>query len=213
MQGFIDSLRPIWEKYKIEVFLITASFIITILSGFIFIINQTANQAEIPTLTSPDSSTASLNKIYVDLAGAVEKAEVYEVSSGARLKDILIMAGGLSQDADREYFTRNFNLARVVSDQEKIYVPSIEEIQFNQFEALQQSVSTLNLPSPEALGVTSLININSSSMDELESLPGIGPVTAQKIIQGRPYQAIDDLINKKIVGKSVFEKIKELIQI
>ena len=151
MQGFIDSLRPIWEKYKIEVFLITASFIITILSGFIFIINQTANQAEIPTLTSPDSSTASLNKIYVDLAGAVEKAEVYEVSSGARLKDILIMAGGLSQDADREYFTRNFNLARVVSDQEKIYVPSIEEIQFNQFEALQQSVSTLNLPSPQAL--------------------------------------------------------------
>ena len=50
-------------------------------------------------------------------------------------------------------------------------------------------------------------------MDQLDTLPGVGKVTAGKIIQNRPYASIDDLLNKKIVGKSVFEKIKDLVQL
>ncbi len=54
----------------------------------------------------------------------------------------------------------------------------------------------------------SLVNINFSSQIELDSLPGVGPVTANKIISGRPYNTLDDLVNKKVIGASLFEKIK-----
>ena len=63
------------------------------------------------------------------------------------------------------------------------------------------------------LGNTDLININNASESELDSLPGIGKVTAQKIISGRPYQTIKELKTRKIVGNSTFEKIKNLISV
>ena len=55
------------------------------------------------------------------------------------------------------------------------------------------------------------VNINTASQSDLESLPGIGPVTASKIISDRPYQIVEDLVNKKAVSKAVFEKIKDQI--
>ena len=59
----------------------------------------------------------------------------------------------------------------------------------------------------------SQININAASEQELDSLPGIGPIYAQKIINGRPYSSIDELLSKKIVGSKVFEEIKEKITV
>jgi competence protein ComEA len=55
------------------------------------------------------------------------------------------------------------------------------------------------------------IDINSASKDELEKLPGIGPATSQKVIDGRPYRGKNDLVTKKIVSKSEYEKIKDQI--
>lgn len=146
-----------------------------------------------------DTNTAESKEeslVVVDVEGAIVNPGVYKIPSNSRLVDALAAAGGLSEDADRDYVQKNINLAKKVADGLKIYVPRTGE------EVLSQTASDSNGP---------VMNINSASQSELEALPGIGAVTAQKIIEGRPYSNISDLINKKVVGQAVFEKIKDKI--
>lgn len=134
-------------------------------------------------------------KVVVDVEGAVIKPGVYSLSSKSRTVDALAAAGGLSEDADRDYVEKNINLAKKVSDGLKIYIPRVGE-------QVLSVASDKNGP---------VMNINSASSSELESLAGVGAVTAQKIIDGRPYSDIEDLLVKKIVSKSTFNKIKDQI--
>jgi len=147
-------------------------------------------------------------KIFVDVQGAVISPGVYELKDNVRVKDALIAAGGLSQEANRSWVAKNLNLAAKISDGAKIFIPQKDEL----------------VPSSSALGVSASdsnsyaiqtsqgkININTASLSQLDTLSGIGPVTAQKIIDNRPYNSIDDLVAKKAVWKSTFEKIKDKI--
>lgn len=150
--------------------------------------------------------------IMVDVSGAVEKPGVYKLSENARVQEALIAAGGLSKNADRVFLSKSLNLAAKLSDGIKIYIPSVGE------NAIKTDSSTANTVQITQTGLvaganTGLININSASSVELESLSGIGPVTAGKIIDGRPYSDINDLLSKKVVSKSVFEKIKAKITV
>ena len=89
-----------------------------------------------------------------------------------------------------------------MTDGLKIYIPRDgEEVQQVQAQAENNTSGT------------DLININSASGTELESLAGVGVVTAQKIIDGRPYGSVEELLDKKIVGNATFEKIKTSISI
>lgn len=139
---------------------------------------------------------ASKNKsIFVDVEGAVVNPGVYGLNFEARVKDALVAAGGLGQDADRGWVEKNLNLAVRLTDGAKIYIPKIgESIMGNTMGADQ-------------------ININTASAQELDKLPGVGPVTAQKIIDNRPYSTIDELLSKKIINSKAFESIKEKIAV
>ena len=95
-------------------------------------------------------------------------------------------------------------MATKLADGAKIFIPSVGEA--------VNGGSALN-SSSEGIIVGALININTSSQSQLESLPGIGPVTAQKIIAGRPYGSIEELLSKKIVGSKVFGQIKDKIAV
>lgn len=86
----------------------------------------------------------------------------------------------------------------------KIYIPKAGEAVF------AGSVSGV---STAASDPQVLVNLNTTSLGELDKLPGVGPVTAQKIIDGRPYVSVDELLSSKIVGKSVYDKIKNQISI
>lgn len=144
-----------------------------------------------------------VKNIAVDISGAVEKPGVYLIPYDSRIDNVLITAGGLSPKADRKYVSRYINLAQRVSDGMKIYIP-FENDSFTN----RTSQSTGGV-----VNVSELINVNTASASELDTLPGIGVVTANKIIAGRPYQNVTDLTSRGIVSKSVFEKIKDKITV
>ena len=134
-------------------------------------------------------------KLMVDVSGEVVKPGVYELPAGSRVEDVLQITGGETENADTDYIEKYLNRAAKVSDGQKIYIP-----------AYNAGPTALNAQSNH-------VNINSASQAELEALPGIGPVTAGKIVAGRPYQSISDLIGRKIVRQKVYDQIKDMISV
>lgn len=150
------------------------------------------------------SSVKTVKNLAVDVEGALIKPGVYKLPDNSRVQDGLIAAGGLSGNADREWVEKNLNLALKLTDGAKIYIPKIgEKVQGVSNSSTDQSIG----------GGSSLININSASSSDLDTLSGVGPATAQKIIDGRPYNDLQELLNKKVVSSKVFEKIKDKITI
>lgn len=146
--------------------------------------------------------------ITVEIAGSIEKKGVYKLSSGSRIEDLLVVSGGLSITADRNWVDKNINRAAKLTDGQKVYIPS-------QSEVISAKESDSIKVDQVVLGASgsSLININNSSQKELESLSGIGPVYAQKIIEQRPYSNIEELVSKSVISQKTFEKIKNSITI
>lgn len=149
------------------------------------------------------SVVSNPSEVKVDVSGAVINPGVYAISSSSRVEDAIKAAGGVSGAADPVYLSKSLNLAQKLSDGMKIFVP--EAGQFN----AQSSSSTVAGASTQ----NSLINVNSAGLSELDKLPGVGPVGAQKIIDGRPYGSIEELYTKKAVTRSVYEKIKGLVSV
>ena len=140
--------------------------------------------------------------IHVAQAKAVSKDEL---ELGARTAAALTAAGGISDDADKSYIAQSINLSKTVTDEEKIYIP-VQQATANT--SVQQTVSDVEVTlSPNT------ISINTATSTQLETLPRIGAVTAQKIINGRPYVSVNDLISKKILSEGVFEEISKMISI
>lgn len=139
--------------------------------------------------------------VAVDVSGAVVNPGVYQLPNGARVEEAIRAAGGVTESADLNYLSKSMNLAQKIVDGMKVYIPRARETG----------------PSGQpVLGIQtqdSLININSASVSELDKLPGVGPVTAQNIIDKRPYSEVSELLSKKAVSKAVYEKIKGLVSV
>ncbi|TSC87385.1 MAG: competence protein ComEA [Microgenomates group bacterium Gr01-1014_16] len=148
-----------------------------------------------------DSVDIETGKIVVDVGGAVVKPGMYEAKIGSRIGEVLGLAGGITNDADTKWIDMYLNRAEVVKDGQKVYIPFVND-------------QASSLPST-SLGTSKSqrININEASLAELEGLPGVGPVTAKKIIDGRPYGRIEELMEKKIVGQKVWDQIKESVSV
>ena len=140
----------------------------------------------------------------VDVSGAVVNPGVYTLPGEARIEDALKAAGGVVESADPIHLSKSVNLAQKVSDGMKIYIPKAQE-------AGASAISPAS-PGIQATGNTP-VNINAAAASELDQLPGIGPVTSQKIIDNRPYGGIEELLTKKAVSRSVYEKIKDKVSV
>jgi competence protein ComEA len=141
--------------------------------------------------------------IVVHITGAVPRPGVYALPQGARIQDGISAAGGFLAEADKT----NINLAQVLDDGEKLDIPYIEG-----------GSPVLTTPVPEVVTITTeLININTASLAELDTLPGIGPTTAQKIIdyrtQNGPFINAEDIVNVSGIGPGTYERIKDLITV
>ena len=158
------------------------------------------------------SASAELSSVVVDVQGAVEKPGVVDLPSGARIQEALAAAGGLSKDADHEYVGKIVNQAAKVSDGMKIYIPFQGEPSSSPLSGASAGKQGINAVT--VLGSqTNVVNINTGSLSELDTLDGVGEKTAQKIIAGRPYQRSEELVEKKIVGQAVWGKIKDMVSV
>ena len=162
--------------------------------------NEQTSLQTIKTETLPvEEGKIAIKMLKVDVEGAVNQPGVYEIPNDSRIQDVLITAGGLSPKADRRYVSRYINLSQKLTDTMKVYIPFEGEI-------TTQNMSVLGSSSQQIYnqnGVTTMININDASQSQLETLSGIGPITAKKIIAARPYQNITELVSKKVIGKSL----------
>lgn len=176
------------EKYKLPIGLGVVGIVLIIGGIFASGLNK-AKPKEFP----KESLVQSEKIISVDVSGAVQKPGVYKLKDGDRIEEAVAAAGGFAENANQSFISKYLNLAQKLSDGSKVYVP---------FEGEQGSAAG-SAPNQ------SKININTASQAELEALPSVGPTTAAKIISLRPYQTMEDLLNKKAVSKSVYEKIKD----
>ena len=145
--------------------------------------------------------------IVVDIAGAVAAPGVYHLPAGSRIGDAIDAAGGFGPRVDAERVASELNLAAPLTDGAQVRVPSRDDPS----------------PAPAAggsggsgggSGGGGLIDLNSATQEQLESLPGIGPVTAGRIIEARAearFASVDDLRDRGLVGEKTFEAIRDLV--
>ena len=167
-----------------------------------------------PTVTAETSSAASTpepaaDPVFVHIDGAVVAPGVYELTGALpRVNDAVIAAGGLAGDAD----TSVLNLAAVLSDGEKIHVP-------RQGEVMATGQNSSGAVSGPDVGASSsgVININTATAEELDTLPGIGPSTAAAIVEDRerngPFASPEDLMRVSGIGEGKFSKLKDQIRV
>ncbi|MBI2036145.1 ComEA family DNA-binding protein [Candidatus Microgenomates bacterium] len=206
-----EKLLTLWSANKLPLILSSIGLLLVLAGIFSMVKSENSKESGVileegvSIEASTSTSLSVKNKIVVDISGAVVSPGVYQLKSDARLQDGLIAAGGLSQSADREWIAKNLNLAVKLKDGSKIYIPRTGE-------SVSQKTQSVGVSANQTFGASEgLINVNTASLSELDKLPGIGPVTAQKIIDNRPYSSVDELLSKKIVGSKVFSQIKEKI--
>jgi competence protein ComEA len=160
-----------------------------------------------PLPTASKAPTASPGPMKVYVVGAVARPGVYALPWDSRVEQAIASAGGATVDAD----LLRVNLAQRIHDQQQIYVPS-------RAEEATPVLPTLAPPTPSAGSASSsgrTINVNTANASELETLPGIGPVLAQRIIDycqtHGPFQRLEDLKKVKGIGESTFERIQGMI--
>ena len=165
------------------------------------------------------------NKIMVYITGEVKNPGIYELEENSRIKDVIEKAGGLKETAD----ITDINLATILQDEDKITIPTkdkkmeekqnTERIQSNkQSKTTEKSQNTTSISTnTTGKNQNTKVNINTATQTELETLPGIGPSTASKIVSYRKengkFKSIEEIKKVNGIGESKYKKIKELIKV
>ncbi len=169
-----------------------------LLAGLFWLVSRLPSGKSIELQPAPTKTP-----IVVNVVGAVPRPGLYEFAEGSRVQDAINAAGGLLADAD----VASLNLAARLEDGQQLVIP---------FSGEGNTANSFSLAQPTQSGSSvELININTATLDELDDLPGIGPTTAQKIVDYRtehgPFQSIEDIMNVSGIGPATFDRLKDLI--
>lgn len=155
--------------------------------------------------TDPASAPGAI--IFVHVLGAVRRPGLFELGVGARVMDAVAAAGGLTETAD----PAGTNLARRLSDGEQLYLPQVGEVPAGPPPASGGAGAAGGAASGQK------VNLNTATVAELDTLPRIGPLMAQRIIDYReangPFAGVDDLRSVTGIGDKTFEGLKDLVTV
>ena len=160
--------------------------------------------------TPASESPATTELLVVDVAGAVARPGVYRLPAGSRVADALASAGGFGPRVDAQRVATELNLAAPLADGQHVLVPSRDDT------APGGSGGGAGSGAGNDPAQSRLIDLNRAAAGELDTLPGIGPVTAAKIITSRetaPFAAVHDLLDRKLVGQKTFDGLADLVTV
>ena len=150
-------------------------------------------------------ATDGLGELVVDVGGAVARPGVYHLPAGSRIGDAITAAGGFGPRVAAERVAADLNLAAPLHDGDRVVVPSRDDA---------------GTPVPggggTAHGSPGLVDLNHATEAELDALPGIGPVTAAKIVASREearFTTVDELRSRGLVGQKTFDKLRPLVTV
>ena len=171
-------------------------------------------ETDSPTPDKPNPGMSKLEKsrpeIVVHVTGAVWSPGVYRLSRDARVHDAIEKAGGATEKAD----IHRLNLAAKIRDGQQIYVPESQP-PLSPPTLTNESLPRTSVPNSPTPTEESLINLNTATLEQLQTLPRIGPAMAQRIIEYRqtygPFSSVDDLAKVKGIGEKTLERIRHLV--
>ena len=214
MKSFINNKKIIFT-------ILIAFFVLLIIGYYVFfnrnngLLNNATIEYDEGTNTNEkiiENEKETDSKIYVHITGEVRNSGFIELQEGARIINAIEAAGGATEKAD---FSK-VNLAFVINDGCKIYIPSIDEAQNNQNVVSNESGNNV-IVEGDSKSSGGKININNASQTELETLTGVGPSTAVKIIEYRnkngKFKKIEDLKNVSGIGEQKYNGLKDEITV
>ena len=163
-------------------------------------------------LTAPSTAdsvapvSSGPSHLVVDVEGGVVHPGVRELPDGARVADAIAAAGGYAPHVDLSAAAARINLAKPLSDGEQIYVPTVDDA------AAQQGEHGTVVEGGDT-GADGPVDLNTATPEELEALPGIGPVTVDKILAARaehPFMSLDDAVGRGVINRGQLDKIRDL---
>ena len=160
--------------------------------------------------TDPRAPAATTDRWMVDVAGAVSRPGLYALAPGSRVADAIRAAGGYGPRVDAAAAAATLNLAEVLHDGAKLVVP-----ERGASRPASSGAATIGAGGSGG-AADGLVDLNRASATELDTLPGVGPVTAAKIIaarEERPFRTVDELLARKVVSASVLSKIRGLVTV
>lgn len=156
-------------------------------------------------------------KITVYVSGAVANPGLHEIAPGSRAVEAIVAAGGMTEEANKD----KVNLAKICKDGMQVNVPRLSAKErrrlaaantpANSAETAGQNSASYNSVQESETALTGKVHLNTATMEELETLPGVGAVTAQRIVEYRSahgFARIEDLMNVKGIGQAKFKKMQ-----
>ncbi len=172
---------------------------------------------------APSAGSQVASIVVVDVGGAVVGPGVYRLPDGSRVGDAIAAAGGFGPRVDARRATLELNLASLLTDGQHLVVPSRDDPAVDGAGGGAGGGAGAGVGAGSGAGVgagtggvSGVIDLNRATAGELDTLPGIGPVTAAKIIAAReasPFRAVQDLLDRKLVGQKTFDGLSDLVTV